>query len=212
MIAPLAGIRTQDFADSAAVVAGEGLNVLNLSYAMIGLNGYRLAQIAWSPREASIIQTAREGSGIVVKAAGNDGVAVGASTATGRKDYLNSALIGTRTTLFVGALDRHGSVDDPATIASYSNIAGNNRRVQRRFVTVGVPGSETYLYGTSFAAPVVSGYAAILGSKFRRASPIHIVNRIVRTARSDTIADYNPAVHGSGEASLSRALAPLRIR
>ena len=212
MLAPLADIRTQDFSDGAAVTEGAGLNVFNLSYAMIGPDGYRTTQIGWSAREASIIATARTGSGIVVKAAGNDGVAVGAATATGRKDYLNAALIGTRTTLFVGALDRNGSPDDPATLAGYSNRAGTDRRVQRRFVTVGVPGSETYLYGTSFAAPVVSGYAAILGSKFRRSSALHIVNRIVRTARTDTIADYDPALHGSGEASLARALAPLRIQ
>ncbi|MCU0927590.1 MAG: hypothetical protein MUF44_16895, partial [Hydrogenophaga sp.] len=63
-----------------------------------------------------------------------------------------------------------------------------------------------------FAAPVVSGYAAILGSKFKTATPVAITNQLLNTARRDTVKGYNAAVHGRGEASLTRALAPVAIR
>jgi subtilisin family serine protease len=68
------------------------------------------------------------------------------------------------------------------------------------------------LYGTSFAAPVVSGYAAIVGSKFTRATATQISNQLLNTARQDTIANYSATLYGRGEASLSRALAPLSIK
>jgi subtilisin family serine protease len=70
----------------------------------------------------------------------------------------------------------------------------------------------TGLAGTSFAAPIVSGYAAIIGSKFRTATPTQITNQLLTTARQDTIANYNAAMHGRGEASLARALSPVTIK
>ena len=35
-----------------------------------------------------------------------------------------------------------------------------------------------------------------------------VANRLLDTARTDTIRNYDPFYHGQGEASLSRALAP----
>jgi hypothetical protein len=58
----------------------------------------------------------------------------------------------------------------------------------------------------------VSGYAAILGSKFRDATPAQITNQLLNTARTDTLLNYNPATYGRGEASLTRALAPVSIK
>jgi subtilisin family serine protease len=69
----------------------------------------------------------------------------------------------------------------------------------------------TNLYGTSFAAPQVSAYAAIIGSKFTTATPLQITDQLLDTARTDTIQGYDVAIHGQGEASLSRALAPQSI-
>ena len=63
-----------------------------------------------------------------------------------------------------------------------------------------------------FAAPIVTGYTAILGSKFTAATPVQITNQLLNTARKDTISGYNVAVHGRGEASLTRALAPVSIK
>lgn len=211
MIAPGATMRWQDFNKGTAISLGAGLNTLNLSYGMYATAGYSAAQIGWSAQESSIIAHARNGTAVVVKAAGNDSVAVGSATAAGSMDYLNQALIGAQATIFVGALSANGSVSQPASLASYSNYAGSNPTVQAQFLTVGVTGNTTGLYGTSFAAPVVTGYSAVLGSKFRTASPAQIANQLLTTARTDTIRSFDPALHGRGEASIARALAPIAI-
>ncbi|MFV0384762.1 S8 family serine peptidase [Paracoccus sp. (in: a-proteobacteria)] len=213
MVAPSAKLAKQDFSSTRAVsLARRGLNVLNLSYGMFGDAGYTASQVGWSPREASIISYASTGAAVVSKAAGNDAVAVGAVNGAGKVDYLDSALVGKQSAVFVGALDRNGSIDAPASLAWYSNYAGDDPAVQNQFLTVGVEGSKTGLYGTSFAAPVVTGYAAILGSKFTRATPAQITNQLLDTARQDTVTNYDPARFGRGEASLSRALAPAAIK
>jgi len=213
LIAPRATIRTHDFSNTRAVrLQSRRLNVLNLSYGMFAADGYADSQIGWGAREGSILRYARGGDAVVVKAAGNDGVAVGSATAYGDKDYLASSLIGAQTAIFAGALDRNGTVDDKARIASYSNLAGEDTRVQDQFLMVGVRSDLTGLYGTSFAAPVVSGYAAVVGSKFIGASPAQITNRLLETARTDTIEGYDRSVHGRGEASIARAIAPASIR
>ena len=112
----------------------------------------------------------------------------------------------------------------PTTIANYSTIAGNNTDVQDMFLVAGVEDGITGLSGTSFAAPIVTGYAAIIGDKYAgTASPALVVDRLLETARTDTIADFaasctatdaasgictRSSVYGMGEADLSRALAP----
>ncbi|TGT79148.1 peptidase S8 and S53 subtilisin kexin sedolisin, partial [Mesorhizobium sp. M8A.F.Ca.ET.161.01.1.1] len=55
-------------------------------------------------------------------------------------------------------------------------------------------------------------YAAIIGSKFTSATATQITNDLLKTARTDTLANYNPSIYGKGEASLSRALAPVSIK
>lgn len=212
MVAPGATMRSLDGSSGARVALGRGLNVINLSYGAMAKAGYSVNQIGWSARETSIIAYARDGKAVVSKSAGNDGVAVGGANAAGAQDYLSSALIGTRAAIFVGALSRNGTVADPAAMASYSNFAGSDPTVQNQFLVVGVEGHKTGLYGTSFAAPVVSGYSAILGSKFKRATPTQIANRLLATARTDTILGYDAAIHGRGEASIARALAPVSIK
>ena len=56
------------------------------------------------------------------------------------------------------------------------------------------------------------GYAAVLGSKFSTATATQITNQLLNTARQDTVKNYSAGVYGRGEASLSRALAPVSIR
>jgi hypothetical protein len=185
-------------------------NVINLSYVIMTPVGDDLA-IA-TPQSMSIINHAHSGQAVVVKGAGNDAVAVGQVTRAGQVDQMSRYLVGARSAIFVGALSSHGSTSQQATMASYSNIAGTNRTVQNQFLVVGVEGDKTGMFGTSFAAPIVSGYAAVVHSKFNRASPTQVTNQLLSTARQDTIANFNPAVHGRGEASLSRALAPARIQ
>lgn len=212
LLAPSATMKSIDFNSNSAVTLARSLNVLNLSYGMFAADGYSNSQIRWDKQESSIISYASKGSAIIAKAAGNDAVAVGAANSAGHVDYLNRALIGTTSAIFVGALERNGTVASPASLSWYSNYAGNDPAVQRNFLVVGVEGDKTNLYGTSFAAPVVSAYGAILGSKFTSATPTQITNQLLNTARSDTIRNYAQAVHGRGEASIARALAPVSIR
>ncbi len=211
LIAPLANVYTKDFSTSASAVRLQrGLNVLNLSYAMFA--SPTATNINWAPEEASIITYARAGSAVVAKAAGNDAVAVGAVNAAGRVDALNTALKNGLSTLFVGALSRNGTPTAKASLASYSNYAGTDPMVQGKFLVVGVNSAQMGLAGTSFAAPIISGYAAILGSKFKTATPVQIAEQLLDTARTDTIVNYNVSVHGQGEASITRALAPRRLQ
>lgn len=212
MVAPSATMRSQDYMSGTTVPLSTGLNVINLSYGMVGPAGY--STIGWSAQESSIISYARDGRAVISKAAGNDGggTVVGQANSSGRVDYLNRDLIGSPSAIFVGALSSNGTVTSKASIASYSTIAGSDPTVQRQFLVVGVEGSKTGLYGTSFAAPIVSGYAAILGSKFTAATPVQITNQLLNTARQDTILNYSATVHGRGEASITRALAPVSIQ
>ena len=211
LIAPSATIRSKDFSTtSTAVSLAPGLNVLNLSYGMYASNGY--SAIRWGNEEASIISYAINGRAVVSKAAGNDAIPVWGVTSSGQKDYLDTALIGAQSAIFAGALDRNGTVNNPASLAWYSNSAGTDLRVQSHFLVVGVEGDKTGLYGTSFAAPIISGYAAVVASKFRTATPTQITNKLLDTARTNTLANYNPATFGRGEACLSCALAPLSIQ
>ena len=212
LIAPSATMKTQDFNSSSSVRLFGGLNVLNLSYGMYTVAGYKANQISWSGEEKSIISYASKGSAIISKAAGNDSVAIGAANSDGDVDYLNLALKGGKSAIFVGALSSNGTVANRATLAWYSNVAGAEAAVQKQFLVVGVAGDQTGLYGTSFAAPIVAGYGALLGSKFTRATSTQIVNQLLNTARKDTISNYSAAVYGRGEASLTRALAPASIR
>ncbi len=211
MVALDARTFAHDFSRSSTPVKLQsGFNVMNLSYGIF----YRAStgDVNWNQQESSLIKYAKTGAAVVVKAAGNDGVALAAANDAGRSDLLSRDLIGAQSVIFVGALSSNGTTSQGASLASYSNFAGANTTVQNQFLVVGVNSRATGLMGTSFAAPIVSGYAAILKSKFTRASHTQIANQLLDTARRDTIAGYSPAVHGQGEASLSRALAPASLR
>jgi subtilisin family serine protease len=210
LIAPSASLIAQDWNPNTSVrLSSSQLDTINLSYGMFAAAGYN--SVLWGAQESSVIAYAQTGAAVVVKAAGNDAVAVNSANADGNVDYLNMYLTGAEAAIFVGALNRNGTVDQPAQLAWYSNYAGTDLTVQSQFLSVGVRGDLTGLYGTSYAAPIVSGYAAILGSKFRTALPTEIVGQLLDTARTDTILGYDPALHGRGEASIARALAPASI-
>lgn len=211
LIAPAAAVSPIDFSNNSAIRLNRGLNIINASYGMQGAAGYSVDDVNWGAREGSMVSYAKNGQAIVVKSAGNDATSVGGVTARNTQDYLAHALTGAQSAIFVGALTTNGTTAKPATLASYSSKAGDNPDVQKQFVVVGVESSKTRLAGTSFAAPIVTGYAAILGSKFRGATATQVTNQLLDTARTDTIANYNASVHGRGEASLSRALAPKTI-
>ncbi len=210
MLAPEARVRRVDFIyDSRRVRLPGARSVINLSYATLSPNpGERLSEA----RERSIVGHATLGRAVVVKAAGNFGHPILSPSPGGLYDILARDLAGARSVIFAGATEGHGTARSPTRLTDYSSYPGDDLRLQRRFVTVGVRTDLTELAGTSFAAPQISGYAAIIWSKFADASARDVVQRILRTARRDVIVDYDPFYHGRGQASLGRALAPDRIR
>ena len=129
---------------------------------------------------------------------------------TNVQDVLNLSLIGAPGALFVGALDGN-------TIASYSTVAGSNPAIQDMFLVANVRDDLTGLAGTSFAAPIVTGYAAIIGQKYTDPvtsappSAAAVVDQLLLTARTDTISGYSLSIHGQGEACLSCALSPASV-
>lgn len=208
MIAPESEVRQVDYfrQSNTGYALADGLNVVNNSYSIEAGDDYTFSD--FDLLEQTTIVHAEQGTAVVVKAAGNESVAVDGNVGFGRKDVFNTHLVGADTAIFVGALDKNGSTSDPTQLAGYSNYAGTNPTIQEQFLVVGVDQAEMGLEGTSFAAPIVSGYAAILGSKFKSATPKQITDQLLGTARTDTIQGYTPILHGQGEASLDRALAP----
>ena len=95
--------------------------------------------------------------------------------------------------------------------ADYSNRPGADAAYQNRYLMVGVDSWNMTVAGTSFAAPQISAYAAMVSSKFTAAKPDQVVSQLLNTARTDTIKNYNREDHGRGEASLSRAIAPASL-
>jgi hypothetical protein len=241
MIAPGATVVQRDWSGGGPVRFGSSVfNVVNASYSLQTTAGYNVDNLLFSKRDQSLIDAAWNGTALMAKAAGNESnLAVGDPFPVGTdssgntvyyQDYLGLALIGAPGAIFVGALQSNGTTS-PASIASYSTIAGSNQTVQAQFLVVGVDagglfgdefanygpkcgdvGTGHCLYGTSFAAPVVAGYAAIVGSKFGTKDAAVVASKLLDTAREDTIADYNIAIHGMGEACLSCALAPVSLQ
>ena len=134
--------------------------------------------------------------------------------------------------LIVGALTGVGTTTAKVDIATYSNIAGNDELIQSRFLMASgkvafANGDNAYNgqsmsgsdpdgnggnVGTSYAAPRVAAYAAIVRQKFENLNAANTADILLATARYDTLTCYpncNKSIYGQGEASLSRALAPV---
>ncbi len=166
---------------------------------------------------------------VVTKAAGNDSIVTGDDPLSYVMAY--DPKIAPRL-LLVGALDSDGKADPnggqgTAKLASYSNQAGTDPNIQNRFLVasgltpyissgMAVDGANVSSgVGTSYAAPRVAGYAAILRQKFLNLTAASTANILLATARMDTLSCYSTAagcpkdIYGQGEACLSRALAPV---
>lgn len=195
-------------------ITANKLNIFNLSYGYFTPRGSG----TYVASTEAILRYAQRGQAVVVKSAGNSSIPVGhvvppgGQGGEGNVDGMAVRLAGQQSAIIAGALSTNGTTSRPASMAWYSNTAGTSPVVQSNFLVVGVDTSTGILPGTSYAAPIISGYAAILGSKFTGASPTAIVNQLLNTARTDTVVGYNPAIYGRGEASISRALAPSSIR
>jgi hypothetical protein len=164
---------------------------------------------------------------VITKSAGNNSITSDKESFV--KAYADDPSIGDRL-LVVGALDF--DINGKGFIASYSNTAGSVSNVQSRFVVAS--GGTPFAYGdisnngvlindsfsgnvgTSFAAPRVAGYAGILRQKFPNLTSQKSSSILLDTARYDTLTCHptcDPRIYGKGEASLTRALAPVgRLR
>lgn len=167
---------------------------------------------------------------VITKAAGNDKLR--ADQEPVNKGLTDIASINNRL-LIVGALTQAGDVKTPVDIALYSNTAGNDVSVSSRYLLasgttpfgvgdlavngVAVNSSSSFYsnVGTSYAATRVAGMVAIVRSKFPNLSAGQTASIMLDTARYDTLTCYktaagcDPPIYGRGEASLSRALAPV---
>lgn len=206
-VAPGASIYTDDVYSDGPVTLQSGSNVINLSYGWVGPSN---EVVSWGQQESDIIGYGHGGSAVISKSAGNDGVAIGTPVG-GEVDHFALALRGGTSVIFVGALDSNGTTADPASLAYYSNFPGADTVLQNQFVVVGVDSGTTGLAGTSFAAPIVSGYAALVSSKFPGATASQVANQLFSTARTDTIQGYAPSLHGHGEADVFLAVSPQSI-
>ena len=239
LVAPGATKYGLDFSFTASAITISGVNitaqitpnVINMSFGSSSASAtQKIAYLTGATYYSNLALT----GAVLVKSAGNEYGQDTYSTATG--DYLVKGLVDNATTvnrlLIVGALDKTGSTASPATIATYSHFAGATVAASDRFVVANgrapfanggvsmngsaIPGYDSsalgpYL-GTSFAAPVVSGYASVLMSKFPNLDAKNTSSIILDTARYDTLSCYpscSTAIYGKGEASLSRALAPV---
>lgn len=170
---------------------------------------------------------------LVTVAAGNgtnnDGVGAMVSQTTQplALALLNDSATAPRT-IVVGAL-AVDEVTQTQIMADYSNFPGASPALQGRFLvasgtanwvgdlTVGTEGtavtvSASSLFGTSYAAPRVAAYAAIVRHKFPNLSASQTASLLLDTASYDALACFpscSPAKYGRGEASLRRALAPV---
>jgi hypothetical protein len=189
----------------------DGFNVINASYGVIDPID---ATVVMTAQEQSIVDYGHSGAALITKSAGNSGIPIDQADANGNFDHLGAALIGGQSVIFVGAISFNSDAADwwEPWLEAYSNHPGDNLTLQSQFLTVGVEAGDHYLLGTSFAAPIVAGYAAILSSKFTTATPTQVANQLLDTAREDVFGvAYDPYYHGQGEASLSLALSPASI-
>ena len=233
----------QQYDASAMPTRNSGFEVINLSFGLMTDDGtYQDDWLLTGGHtlETEIIRLAfvdtyaagAESAPVIVKAAGNGGMFgtggvigeyVGADLPWspfpwGFVDVLGHDLIGGDNVIFAGALDANGTIDGngqgTGVLAAYSDHPGANPLTQAQTLVVGVDQSLMGTAGTSFAAPIISSYAAIVADKFsdeNLGTQPHaglVVDRLLDTARTDTLLAYDPFYHGQGEASLSRAVAP----
>lgn len=220
------GVISDHYSSSAA------LQVVNLSFGLFDPVGTvvdgnysfgttiwdSLTDEAWNPTsDAIFVKAAGNQNGLQPNGEVQSGMTIDTGTldiglfSEPHVDTLNISLIGAPNAIYVGALDSSG------TIADYSTLAGSDATVQGMYVVVRVADEVTGLAGTSFAAPIVSGYAAIIGDKYNETLSVApnagelVVDRLLETALTTNISGYSAEIHGVGEACLTCALSPAVI-
>lgn len=122
------------------------------------------------------------------------------------------ALIATETGIARNQIIVAGAYDSAREIASFSNRAGSTAAVYLAALGSGVRSIDetgaSFLYsGTSFAAPHVSGAAALLAQAFPNLTGAQIVDLLL-TSADDLGASGTDSVFGRGGLNIGRAFAP----
>jgi len=206
------------------LVEDKGSKVINMSfnvpysplYDYLPANSY----------EAEAVREAK-GKALVVKAAGNGFNGIGRRYATYKDDdirrnvlrhYYNNLLI-------VGAIDSTGKIITPwsdrpgegcakgklENKCNYHNKWKNYFIVAPGYVntTAGEGNGSQNAQGTSFSAPIVSGTAALIQSRWPQLKPHQIRNILLRTA-TDLGKRGADGIYGRGALNITRALKPVR--
>ena len=158
----------------------------------------------------------------ITKAAGNESADAG--FVPDNVAYARSASIGPRL-LIVGATEGYYDQTGGASIASYSNFAGSDPVVRARFIVANgdsplVDASafinnrlvSTAGRGTSYAAPRVAGYVALLRHKFPNLTGYNSADVILDTATYEGLIcapNCSENIYGQGRVDIHRALAPV---
>jgi len=200
-------------------LVNKGAKIINMSF------GPAIMEYPHMPTDENTNTAIRKAKGkaLVVKAAGNNGHTYDTvkSTTINRnvlKNYYNNVI-------FVGALDETGNA-----IASYSDRPGercvkgklegrctHKNKWKNYFIVApgsvnttdgsGVGSHDTL--GTSFSAPIVSGAAALIQSRWPQLKPQQIRNILLRTA-TDLGKRGPDGIYGRGALNITRALKPVK--
>ncbi|HIJ87510.1 MAG TPA: S8 family serine peptidase [Desulfuromonadales bacterium] len=197
---------------------GDGTDVSSQNYKMTQVVNLSLGGTSKSPitnkatysTQLAYANASTVPNAVYVKAAGNEACTISQTNCDPSNAVLYNSANFKNKTLIVGALNVSGG-----SIATYSNRAGS---YSDRFVVAdgrGIYSSTdgTYDEGTSFSAPRVAGYVAILRQKYPQLTASDAASIILSTAKWNSA--WGPknatsqAIYGQGEADLARALSAI---
>ena len=186
-----------DMSDTGSALDLRGYDIFNMSF---GVSGTTENQYVYDYFKNTFDHTetldSTKGT-LIVKSAGNDSE----PTHNGR---INNALIDSEyedSTLIVGATVSETN----NALASYSNTAGT---LKGNFVVDAGTSFLNSVNGTSFAAPRVSGKAALVMHKFDNINAVQTAD-IIKSTADDLGAVGVDDVFGHGKVNLGRALSPI---
>jgi subtilisin family serine protease len=161
---------------------------------------------------------------IVVNAAGNQGLAVAANPG-----YFATVTDASGNLLLGGRMLIVGAADDRGNPYSWSNKAGS---ICQNYITstsscadkykvsdfyllapgktqsTGLNNDVTSMYGTSMAAPIVTGGVALISQMWPYMKGENVV-RLLTTTANKNLPNYDPSTHGQGMLDLDRATQPV---
>lgn len=165
--------RDKDIANAIRYAADKGAKVINMSFGK-----------PYSPDKKAVdeaVKYALSKDVLFIHAAGNDGLNIDSvNVFYPRRNYLDKGEADAW--IEVGA---SGYADDESLVASFSNYGKNTVDVFAPGVAIysSVPGSKyDYHDGTSMAAPVVAGLAALIRSYYPKLSAMQVKNIILQSA------------------------------